>query len=32
VAAGIAAFLIALFMATLMALGRAFSWLLGGFS
>lgn len=32
VAAGIAAFLIALFMGTLLALGRAFSWLLGGFS
>jgi hypothetical protein len=32
VAAGIAAVLIALFMVTLLALGRAFSWLLGGFS
>jgi hypothetical protein len=30
VAAGTAAFLIALFMATLMAIGHAFSWLLGG--
>jgi hypothetical protein len=32
VAAGIAAFLIALFMGTLVALGRAASWLVGGFS